>query len=197
MTDENLSAPINAHTPEKVQEVFARSTCLHGRTEIDAALDQMAIEMSAELEDKNPLFLCVLIGGIVPLGNLLPRLHFPLELDYVHATRYGDATTGGELQWIAKPTHSLQGRTIVVVDDILDGGITLAGIVDYCKANGATKVYTAVLVDKKDARLETGVQVADFTGLEVENHFVFGYGLDYKNYLRNVPGIYRVASEDE
>ena len=133
MSEENLTAPLHVHTPEKVKDVFSRATCLHGRTEIDAALDQLAIEMSDELEDKNPIFLCVLIGGIIPLGNLLPRLHFPLELDYVHATRYGDATTGGELKWIAEPTHDLKGRTIVIVDDILDGGITLSGIIDYCK----------------------------------------------------------------
>lgn len=188
--------PITA-PPENIQDVFKRATCLYGRTQIDAALDSMAMEMNAELEDKNPLFLCVLIGGIVPLGDLLPRLNFPLELDYVHATRYMGDTRGHTLKWIAKPTHTIKDRTVVVVDDILDGGITLAEIVKYCQAQGAKKVYTAVMVDKVDVRLPEGLEKADFSGLEVGNHYVFGYGLDYKNYLRNVPGIYRVAEEDQ
>lgn len=198
MIEENEleTTPLHLGTPKDISEVFARANCLYGRTEVEAALDQLSVEMSAELEDKNPLFLCVLIGGIIPLGNLLPRLHFPLELDYVHATRYGTGQSGGILNWIAKPTHNLQGRTIVIVDDILDGGITMAEIVRYCEQQGAKKVYTAVLVDKVDARLEGGTPRADFAGLQVENHFVFGYGLDYKNYLRNIPGIYRIADSD-
>lgn len=183
--------------PQDIREVFAKASCLYTKTEIDSALDKMAAEISLRLSHSNPIFLCVVVGGIVPLGNLLPRLDFPLEVDYVHATRYGAATVGTELKWMMKPSCDMKGRTIVVVDDILDGGITLGAILDYCKQRGAQEVFSAVLVDKKDARLPQGVQQADFVGLSVENHYVFGYGMDYKGYLRNAPGIYVVAPEHE
>ncbi|MDF1796240.1 MAG: hypoxanthine-guanine phosphoribosyltransferase [Coxiellaceae bacterium] len=183
--------------PDTIREVFAKATCLYTKAEIETALDKMATEISYECSHSDPIFLCVVVGGMIPLGNLLPRLSFPLEVDYVHATRYRGGIVGQDLQWKVKPTRDMKGRTIVVVDDILDGGITLAGIVDFCKQQGAEKVYTAVLVDKKHVREENGVQSADFCGLEVEDHYVFGYGMDYKDYLRNAPGIYMVSPEHE
>lgn len=181
--------------PEDIKEIFERSTCLYTKAQIDESLDRMAIEMGERLATKNPLFLCVVVGGIVPLGNLLPRLDFPLEVDYVHATRYGTQTQGGELHWKAEPNSDLQGRTVVVVDDILDSGITLAQVMDYCHKRGAREVFSAVIVDKHEARQPGGIPTADFTGLNVDNHFVFGYGMDFKGYLRNAPGIYSVAEE--
>jgi hypoxanthine phosphoribosyltransferase len=183
--------------PEHIRDVFAKATCIYSKEEVEAALDRMAIAISQSLAQANPIFLCVVVGGIVPLGNLLPRLDFPLEVDYVHATRYRGDTKGKNLQWKVLPTCNMKGRTILVVDDILDGGITLGEIVKYCKEQGASAVYSAVLVDKCDARLPGGHQHADFSGLEVENHYVFGYGMDYKGYLRNAPGIYVVAPEHE
>ena len=76
------------------------------------------------------MIICVMIGGLVPLGNLLHRLDFPLEVDYVHATRYRGDITGGDIHWKVRPSTNLAGRTVLVVDDILDGGITLAAIID-------------------------------------------------------------------
>ena len=114
--------------PEKIKEVYERSTCLFTTKEVEAALDRMAINIHECLHDKNPVLLCVMIGGMVPLGNLLPRLDFPLEVDYVHATRYCGEIEAGELQWKVKPSLTLEGRTVLVVDDILDGGVTLAEI---------------------------------------------------------------------
>ncbi|MDF1655119.1 MAG: hypoxanthine-guanine phosphoribosyltransferase [Coxiellaceae bacterium] len=183
--------------PDTIREVFAKATCLYTKSEIETALDKMATEISYECSHSDPIFVCVVVGGMIPLGNLLPRLSFPLEVDYVHATRYRGGIVGQDLQWKVKPTRDMKGRTIVVVDDILDGGITLAGIVDFCQQQGAEKVYTAVLVDKKHVREDGGVQKADFCGLEVEDHYVFGYGMDYKDYLRNAPGIYMVSPEHE
>ncbi len=183
--------------PNHIREVFAKATCLYSKNEIDAALDRMATEISYRLSETNPVFLCVVVGGIVAMGNLLPRLDFPLEVDYIHATRYRNTTRGQTLDWKATPATSLRDRTVVIVDDILDGGITLQAIVDYCAEKKAKKIYTGVLVDKCNARLEGGYQTADFTGLKVDNHYVFGYGLDYKGYLRNAPGIYMVAPEHE
>ncbi len=183
--------------PDHIRDVFAKSTCLYSKAEIEDALDRLATEISYECSHSDPVFLCVVVGGMIPMGNLLPRLSFPLEVDYVHATRYRGGIVGKDLHWKAKPTKSLKGRTVVVVDDILDGGITLSGIVDYCKEEGASKVYTAVLVDKRHVREPGGVKTADFCGLEVEDHYVFGYGMDYKDYLRNAPGIYMVSPEHE
>jgi len=193
----NQSQSSSATLPDEIREVFSKATCLYSKTQVDAALDKMATEISYELAHANPIFLCVVVGGIVPLGNLLHRLDFPLEVDYVHATRYGNKTVGRELTWKVKPECNMRGRTVVVVDDILDGGITLEAIVDYCRQQQAAHVHTAVLVDKYDARLPGGTPKADFCGLEIENHYVFGYGMDYKGYLRNAPGIYMVAPEHE
>lgn len=189
--------PIPAVLPDDIRDVFAKASCLYSKTEVDAALDCMATEISYQLAHTNPIFLCVVVGGIVALGNILPRLDFPLEVDYIHATRYRNTTRGHEIEWKAEPSTSLAGRTVVVVDDILDGGITLQAIVDHCKEQGADKVYTGVLVDKDNARVEGGYPTADFTGLRVDNHYIFGYGMDYKGYLRNAPGIYVVAPEHE
>ena len=183
--------------PNDIQTVFKTSTCLHSRVAVEAALDKMAAEMNQQLAATNPIFLCILVGGIIPLGNLLPRLDFPLEVDYAHATRYRGETTGSDLKWQAKPQKDLKGRTVIVVDDILDTGLTLQAVIDYCWEQGAQKVYSAVLVDKSEAREPGGLARADFAGLKVENFYVFGYGLDYKEYLRNARGIYAVASEYE
>lgn len=181
--------------PTQILEVYAKARCLYSKEQVEAALDQMAHEISVKLAHTNPILLCLVVGGIVPLGNLLPRLDFPLEVDYVHATRYGGNTSGSELVWKAKPTRSVDGRTVIVVDDILDGGLTLAAIVEDCRKRGAAEVYSAVLVDKEHPREAGGLARADFTGLVVEDLYVFGYGMDYKEYLRNAPGIYAIAPE--
>jgi len=120
------------------------------------------------------------------------RLQFPLEMDYIHATRYRGTTRGGDLHWLVEPRIDLKGRTIVIVDDIMDGGLTLASIIDYCKQANAKDVYTAVLVDKRRTR-EPGVNFEpDFVGLTTPDKYLFGFGLDYEEYLRNAPGIYAV-----
>ncbi|MCD6047974.1 MAG: hpt 1 [Gammaproteobacteria bacterium] len=184
--------------PAQIRKVFNNAICLFTKHDIETALDAMAISIHNELSEANPILLTVLKGGVVLMGNLLPRLDFPLELDSVYATRYQGAFEGSKLEWKYEPKTSLQDRTVLIVDDILDLGITLQAIVDYCYKNGAKKVYTAVLLDKKVVkRPAEGLQKADFVALEVDDRFVFGYGLDYKEYLRNAPGIYEVAPEDQ
>lgn len=183
--------------PANLQDVYAKATQVYTQQQIDDALDQMAVSISQKLENTHPLVLCVLKGGIILTGNLLPRLDFPLELDCVHATRYQGATTGAELHWKTVPSTSLNGRTILIVDDILDRGVTLTALIDFCKEQGAKAVYTAVLLDKVTARLPGGLPTADFTALTIEDRFVFGYGLDYAEYFRNAPGIYEVAPEHQ
>lgn len=181
--------------PKYIREVFSKATCLYSAAEVHTALDTMAAEIQAKLQDENPLILGVIVGAIIPLGHLLTRLDFPLELDYIHATRYNSGLTGSEITWRATPRTSLKDRTVLVVDDILDEGLTLAAVVKYCYEQGAKAVYTAVLVEKDHTRAPEGLQKADFWGLRVPNYYVFGFGLDYKEYLRNAPGIYAVADE--
>lgn len=183
--------------PEKIKEVYKQATCLYTPVQIEAALDTMARQIHQQLHDKNPIILCVMIGGMIPMANLLLRLDFPLEVDYVHATRYCGEIRGGKLQWKVKPSVDLSGRTVLVVDDILDGGVTLAAILEEIKSMGATEVFSAVLVDKHHKRVENGLKHADFVGLEIDDHYIFGYGMDYNEYLRNAPGIFVVAPEHD
>lgn len=183
--------------PEYIKTVFEKSTCLYTKQEVETALDRLAQAIHAEMSDKNPIFICIVVGGIIPLGSLLPRLDFPLEVDYVHATRFKGDIVGSDLDWKVEPTASLKGRTVVIVDDILDSGLTMQAVYDYCYQRGAKKVYSVAFVDKLNARKPGGLPMADFIGLTVENHYVFGFGMDYKNYLRNAPGIYQVAKEHE
>lgn len=148
----------------------------------------MAAELTPRLEACDPVMLCMMLGGMVPATKLLDRLGFMIELDYVHATRYGDRTRGGGLKWIRPPQANLRDRVVVVVDDILDEGVTLAAVLQACASAGARLVHTAVLVDKQRPRA-VDVQV-DVVGLTVPDRYVFGYGMDYRGYLRNADGIY-------
>jgi hypoxanthine phosphoribosyltransferase len=182
--------------PVKIKSVYERSKRLFTSDEVDAALDKLAYDIHQVLCDKNPIIICVMIGGLVPMGNLLPRLDFPLEVDYVHATRYRGEIRGADIHWKVRPSADVQGRTVLVVDDILDGGVTLAAILAEIKSLGADEVYSAVLVDKYQKRVENGLKNADFVGLRVEDHYVFGYGMDYKEYLRNAPGIFMADPQD-
>lgn len=177
-------------TPEQAVAVHASADRLYSAQQVEAALDHLAQGVSARLSGTNPLVLCVLTGGMVPMGMLLPRLDFPLHIDYVHATRYRGATSGSEVQWLARPTTPVKGRVVLLIDDILDEGMTLKAIREDCLAAGAAAVNIAVLVNKLHER-KNGVE-ADFVGLDVEDRYVFGYGMDYKGYLRNANGIFAV-----
>jgi len=177
-------------TGQQAREVLARADCLHTAADVDRAYDRLAEAISAKLEGSDPLVLCVMTGALVPAGQLLTRINFPLQIDYIHATRYRGGTRSGELDWKVAPTTSLQDRVVLIIDDILDEGITLARILDYCRDQGAREVYCAVLVNKLHER--KALETVDFVGLTVEDRYVFGCGMDYKGYLRNIPGIYAV-----
>jgi len=181
-------------TPDHAQEVLNNADQLHSAEDVQRAIDRMAKEITGKLKDTNPLVLCVMVGGLIPAGWILSRLGFPLNMDYIHATRYRGNTSGGKLHWIAEPSSPLTDRTVLIIDDILDEGITLKEIVASCYERGAKKVYTAVLVEKKHDRCIS--DKADFTGLEVEDRYVFGCGMDYKGFLRNLPAIYAVGENE-
>ena len=150
----------------------------------------MADKITTAVSTENPIILCCVVGGVVCVGNILPHLNFMLQVDYIHATRYGGETSGSTIQWCAYPRIDLANRTIVVIDDILDGGITLQEVVNYCNSQQASKVITAVLADKQRPREEGGLAKADIVGTTLPDRFVFGAGMDYKGYFRNLNGIF-------
>ncbi len=179
-------------TTDEIKTVLDSADRLFAQQDVEQALDRMAGEITQRMGDSDPLLVCVMTGGLVAASELFTRLEFPVQLDYLHATRYQGTRGTSELSWITPPSQSFKGRTLLVVDDILDEGLTLAAILDYCRAQGAAEVYSAVLVEKLHQR-KAGDLKADFVGLQVEDRYVFGYGMDYHGYLRNVRGIYAVA----
>lgn len=179
-------------TVAEMNQVMAEADCLVDEQQVQTAIGNLADDITNRLKDSNPLLFCVMNGGLILTGQLLPRLRFPVQAEYLHATRYRQETTGGILEWKLQPQADMNGRTVLIVDDILDEGTTLCAIADYCQAHGAREVLTAVLVDKQHDRKARPDLKADFTGLEVEDRFLFGYGMDYKGYWRNAPGIYAV-----
>jgi hypoxanthine phosphoribosyltransferase len=178
-------------TPAQAMDALREADRLYTAQEVEAAYDRMAEAIQEKLADQNPLVLGVMIGGMIPAGHLVTRLRFPLQLDFVHVTRYRGGTQGQELHWRVAPAGALQDRTVLVIDDILDEGWTLAAILDYCARQGARAVYSAVLVEKQHTRKPV-LAHADFCGLVVEDRYVFGCGMDYRSYLRNLPEIYAV-----
>jgi hypoxanthine phosphoribosyltransferase len=182
-------AAINA---EQARRVLASADLLCSRARIEQALDNMALDITRRLQHCDPLVLVVMNGALVPAAHLFTRLGFPFQIDYVHATRYGDTTSGKELNWLVSPHVSVQERVILVVDDIFDEGATLQAILEHLRQAHAQAVYSAVLVNKKHNRKAPGLSV-DFVGLEVEDRYVFGFGMDYKEYWRNLPNIYAVG----
>ncbi len=173
---------------EEVKRIEREAELLYSEAQLEAAMDRMAEEITERLGESSPIVLTVLNGGIIFAGKLLPRLHFPLEIDAINASRYRGKTSGGQIHWLLKPGLTLKGRTVLLADDVLDEGVTLAAIADWCKEQGAAAVYIAVLIDKQIGR-ERPCR-ADFVGLEAENRYLFGYGMDYKSFLRNAPGIF-------
>lgn len=179
-------------TGAQLQQVLAEADCLADEATVERAIARVAGEISHDLAAQLPVVLCVVKGGIVFAGKLLTALHFPLDFDYVHATRYNNTTEGSGLQWKVPPSIALTGRHVLVVDDILDVGATLDAIVAACREQGAASVRTAVLVDKRHPRKARAGMRADYTGLDIADRYLFGYGMDYQGYWRNAPGIYAV-----
>ena len=183
-------------TPEEIMAVAQRAQCIHSEAEVEVAIDNLADQIRERVADKNPILLCVMNGGLILTGSLATRLQFPLQIDYAHATRYREKTSGADLQWKNYPSIDMEGRVVIVVDDIFDEGITLEKVASYCVEQNVAKVFTAVLIDKIHDRKKSQLKV-DFIGLEVEDLYLYGYGMDYKGYLRNAAGIYAVADEDK
>ena len=172
----------------EAQKLLDHAECIASAEDVQAVLDRLADEIARTLADAFPLVLAVMGGAVVFAGQLLPRLRFPLEFDYLHVTRYRGETQGGEMEWRVLPGQNVIGRNVLVLDDILDEGETLAAVRDKLLDMGAARVWSAVLTNK-DNGLDKPIR-ADFVGLDVPNRYVFGCGMDAYGLWRNLPAIY-------
>lgn len=177
--------------PETLADVARRSRILLDEAAVSAAVGRLAGDLSERLAGRDVLCLVVLKGGIVFAGQLLPRLKAVLRLDYVHVSRYGAAITGDELRWFHDVPEDVAGQTVLILDDIFDQGYTLEAIRKRCLERGSAEVVTAVLVRKRHERPVARLQ-PDFVGLDCEDLYVYGCGMDYQGYGRNLPAIYAV-----
>jgi hypoxanthine phosphoribosyltransferase len=177
-------------TRDEANQVLAEADLIVAAADIERALERMAAAISARLAEANPLVLTVMNGGFFLAGQLLPRLGFPLEFDYLHATRYRNTTQGHDIEWRVAPREAVAGRTLLVLDDILDEGITLAAIKQRLLAQGAKECITAVLTEKQLGHAKP--ISAEFVGLTLPDRYVFGCGMDVKGAWRNLPEIFAV-----
>jgi hypoxanthine phosphoribosyltransferase len=183
----------------RARELLARAEELVSPDTVQAAVSKVADVLNARFDNDDtgsfPLVLGVMGGAVVFTGSLLPQLRFPLEFDYIHVTRYGDQDRGGEVVWKVIPRQDVTGRTIIVVDDILDEGETLAHVKQRLLGMGAAEVILAVFADKDLGRAKP-VQ-ADIVGLTIPNKFVVGFGMDAHGYWRNLPGLWVIRDADK
>lgn len=176
-------------------EALANAELVHDRAAIARAIDTMAVHIRGDYAHDVPVFLTVMHGGLPFAGELalaLGALGLDLEMDYLHATRYRGATSGGELVWKHRPATPLRGRRVLLVDDIVDEGHTLAAVRAWCRGEGARDVRIAALAVKRHDRCVEGL-CADYAGVDVPDRYVFGFGMDYHEQGRNLPGIYALG----
>ncbi len=177
-------------TPTEAWAILETADQICTAEAVDAAVARMANEITAQLADSFPLVLAIMGGAVVFAGNLLPRLRFPLEFDYIHVSRYRDKITGGAIAWKVEPRENVEGRIVLVLDDILDEGATLAEVKRRVLGLGARAFHSAVFSNKDIGRDKP--VVPDFVGLTLPNRFVFGYGMDVAGAWRNLPAVYAV-----
>ena len=173
-------------------DALAQSDRIHDRADIQRAIARMAVNIRNDYAGDRPLYLTVMHGGMLFASELALALGgqgLDLEFDYLHATRYRGATTGAELHWKHRPDTPLRGRRVLLVDDIVDEGHTLAAVREWCRSEGASEVRIAAMTVKRHDRCVPGL-VADYVGVEVPDRYVFGYGMDYHEQGRNLPAIY-------
>lgn len=178
------------HSLAQTQAILDEADLLFDESTCQQALDNMAQAITKELGDKYPLVLPVMGGAVVFTGQLLPKLAFPLDFDYVHVSRYGDKLSGGNFNWTRFPKEGFEGRHVLILDDILDEGHTMVAIKEKVLAMGALSCHCAVFANKllpQDKPMK-----ADFVGLDVPNRYVFGYGMDVSGSWRNLPAIYAI-----
>lgn len=176
---------------QEIIRVRHEAELVHDAQAMQDVFDSLAKQISASLADRNPVLLPVMMGGLYLCGQLMQRLDFPLEVDYLHASRYRDSLEGDQLVWPVRPSNKIAGRSVLIIDDILDQGVTLAGIIESVKLAGAVELESVVMTRKLCER-QQDVEV-EFIGVDVPDRYVFGCGMDYKGYWRNLPEIYAVT----
>ncbi|MBN8923348.1 MAG: hypoxanthine-guanine phosphoribosyltransferase [Rhodanobacter sp. 68-29] len=176
-------------TLPSLRDALANADVLFERAELETVIADIGRRIDAALDGERAVFLTVMNGALMFAGQLALSIRTDLEFDYVHATRYRGATSGSELHWLREPMANLEGRTVLLVDDILDEGHTLKAVRDDCLRRGAKRVLIASLCTKKHDRLAEGI-ASDFNGVELPDRYVFGYGMDYHEQGRNLPAIY-------
>ncbi|WP_434779769.1 hypoxanthine-guanine phosphoribosyltransferase [Neisseria sp. Ec49-e6-T10] len=172
----------------ETQGILNGADLLFDEAACQQALDKMAEEITEVLGNEYPLILSVMGGAVVFTGQLLPRLLFPLDFDYVHVSRYGDKLAGGEFNWSRAPQEAVENRSVLILDDILDEGHTMAAIKDKVMQLGAKSCHCAVFTNKLIDKPKP--MQADFVGLDLPNRYVFGFGMDVRGAWRNLPAIY-------
>lgn len=183
---------MNPTTP-KVADALAQSDLLFNRVQLVPVIADIGRAIDAALDGERAVFLTVMNGALIFAGELALAIRTDVEMDYVHATRYRGETSGSELHWLREPIADLRGRTVLLVDDILDEGHTLKEVRDDCLERGARRVLIATLCLKHHDRRVAGIK-PDFNGVELPDRFVFGYGMDYYEQGRNLPGIYALKA---
>lgn len=173
---------------------LTETDCLVSPAQMQQSYDRMAKEISAVLANVCPVVLVVMTGGLIAAGEMLRRFSFPLEIDYVHATRYR-GTQGGEIEWRSLPIRALTGRSVLIIDDLYDEGVTLAAVRDWCQSAGAAHVWVAVAA-VKDLPQRAPSALPEFIGVHLPARFVFGEGMDFDGFFRNLPGIHAVRHSD-
>jgi hypoxanthine phosphoribosyltransferase len=179
-------------TAPRLAEALANAEVVFDRAALEQAITRMAADVARDFAGSVPVYLTVMHGGLpfaAQLAMAVGAHGVDLEFDYLHATRYRGATSGGELVWKHRPATPLRGRRVLLADDILDEGHTLLAVRDWCLAEGASEVRIAALAVKQHDRCVAGI-CADYVGVEVPDRYVFGYGMDYREQGRNLPAIY-------
>ena len=176
-------------TIPSLAECLATADVLHTRAALQEAIERMGAEIGRDFAGKRPVFLTLMHGGMIFASHLALAIPIDCEFDYVHATRYRGLTSGAALHWVKAPKLSLSGRDVLLVDDILDEGKTLAAVRDWCNEQGAASVKIAVLTVKIHDRCVPDLK-AEYVGVDVPDRYVFGFGMDYYEQGRNLPGIY-------
>ncbi len=193
-----MSYPIDSEFHrDKARALLADAELIFDEAAVQRAVDKVAQQLNDRFDHAEgapfPLVLGVMGGAVVFCGQLLTRLKFPLEFDYMHVTRYGSKDQGGKIEWKVIPRSNVEGRTVIVLDDILDEGETLAHVKERLFEMGAAEVVLAVFADKDIGK--TKPAQADYVGLTLPNKFVVGYGMDAYGYWRNLPAIWAIRTE--
>lgn len=161
---------------------------IHSADEVQAAIARQADALRPQFREEFPLVLILMQGALYYATWLTLALAIPLELDYVHVSRYADRREGRELVWQRLPSAALEGRNVLIVDDIFDEGDTIAAVREACSRAGASTLHTAVMTRKHHNRARA--RPPDSVALEVPDRFIVGCGLDDAGRWRNLPALY-------